>query len=279
MSQTGFFPNSRFAIGTSIQFRWPKHTSWTIRAKISQHNAQTEELEPDDPDYRVSSAQATFKVTNDDISEGAWAYMRVYLQVPFLSTEFEPAEVRRRQATTSPHGEVDAMLHFQKHKSTVTPRLLGFKRRRQGEDEFVPGGYKIAMVFERVSGTRLADDHSGFCAPDPPKLLREFPKRQDRDLIRAKFNEAHAELETLGWMPQTVWADHIVWDRHSTKIWFVDFRGAEDHETRQPGVPRRREKGKQPAADLMHMYVQWVRWGLGDPPGKMDWHNLELWTL
>lgn len=182
------------------------------------------------------------------------------------------------------------------HNSPVTPRLLGFRDGYEGEDEFVPGGYKIAMVFERVSGTRLADDHSGFYSEDPPKLLREFSKREDRDLIRAKFNEAHAELVTLGWMPQRVWADHIVWDRHSTKMydpsiltdtepfsnclnsWFVDLRGAEKHEIRQPET--RREKDKQPAADLMLMYVQWVRWGLGDPPGKKkDWHNLELWTL
>ncbi|CAG8947512.1 unnamed protein product [Penicillium salamii] len=162
MSQTGVFPKSRYGIGTSTSFRYPKYTSWTIRAKVSQHNAQTEELEPDDPEYRVSSAQATFQVTNDDISEGAWAYMRVYLQVPFWSTEFEPAEVRRRQATTSPHGEVDAMIDFHEHNSTVTPRLLGVREEYQGDDELVPGGYKISMVFERVSGTRLADDRLGF---------------------------------------------------------------------------------------------------------------------
>lgn len=125
MTQVGFFPKSRFGVGTKFTFQTPTSNTWTIRQKVSQHNHQVEEFDPDNVDFHVSESQATFFISNDSDPNGPLAYMRVYLQVPFLSTEFEPREVRSHQATQCLHQDIHALKFFHQEHATVTPPLLG----------------------------------------------------------------------------------------------------------------------------------------------------------
>ncbi|CAI7653643.1 unnamed protein product [Penicillium glandicola] len=177
MSQIGWFPRTQFTTSSQFVFQTPVSSSWTIREKISQRNNQHEECGPEEPEFGPSAAQATFDVQRD--SNGQNAYMRIYVQVPHIGTEFESYEYRARQAAQTPHSEF-----FHDHHATMTPALLGIKEEVQGPDGFVPGGYITYIVFERVPGTRLADDQQ---APWPGFPLHTFFQkfeRTERDKIR-----------------------------------------------------------------------------------------------
>lgn len=92
------------------------------------------------------------------MGSGTRTPLRVYLQVPNKGTEFFPHDERAKQAAPGYHNEVEAMKTFYRHGSTVTPALLAIKEDVQDSQGFVPDGYVIYIVFERVPGVRLADN-------------------------------------------------------------------------------------------------------------------------
>ncbi|CAG8935278.1 unnamed protein product [Penicillium salamii] len=49
MSMIGWFPLSRFGPGTEITFQTPTSSVWKILDKLSRHNRQREEFDPQDP--------------------------------------------------------------------------------------------------------------------------------------------------------------------------------------------------------------------------------------
>lgn len=215
MAQIGLFPQSRFGLGSTFAFRKPTIGKWRIHEKVSQHNHQRTE---DNLDYRPSSAEAKFLVEDESNTSGPLAYMRVYMQVPHPLTEFEPREIRRRQADLCPHSEVDALQFFHKQNATMVPALLGFKEELQDNDGIVPGGFIVYMVFQRVPGVRLADDHVGFNPGFPlPKFFQIF-NRAERDKVREEFEKGYVRLARLNYKPFSPWATHLVWDAESSKL-------------------------------------------------------------
>ncbi|CAG8059037.1 unnamed protein product [Penicillium nalgiovense] len=145
--------------------------------------------------------------------------MRVYMQVPHPSTEFEPREVRRRQAALCPHHEVNALKCFHQEHATMTPAVLGIREKLQGDYDVVPGGYIVYMVFQHVPGFRLADDQG---APVPGYPLHTFFRkfeREERDKIRDEFDKNYPRLAELNWSLYEPWADHLVWDPASSKLY------------------------------------------------------------
>lgn len=155
MTGIGFFSPPHYALGRTITFEQPEHTAWTITTKRSQQNSQLEEfdVEPGLPSW----AFATFLVRSP--ATGQEAYMRVYQQVPHLGPEFFPLDERAKQAAPCYHREVQAIKAFHEQKSTITPALLAIKEDVQDSQGFVPGGYIIHIVFQRVvHGVRLVDD-------------------------------------------------------------------------------------------------------------------------
>lgn len=213
MALIGWFPHAKFGPGTTVLFEKPTISAWSIREKQSQHNYQREDW---DLDPGPSTAEATFHVQQD---YGPLAYMRVYMQVPDPSTEFEPREVRRRQAALCPHREVDALKCFHQKHFTMTPALLGTKEEPQGDDDVVPGGFIVYMVFQHVPGIRLADDQG---APvrgcSIHTFFREFD-REERGKVRDEFDKNYPRLAELDLTLYSIWADHLVWDPVSSKLY------------------------------------------------------------
>lgn len=215
MTETGFFPPPHYAPGKHITFEQPEHTEWTIIAKLSQRNSQKEEVDIQaglGPSYAFS----TFLVRSD--LDGQDAYMRVYLQVPNKGTEFFPPDERAKQAASSYHREVKAMKAFNEQDSPITPALLAIKEDIQDIEGFIPGGYVIHIVFQRVPGVRLADDRllPGWGAP----LHAFFQKFNDlqREQIRMWFDVEYRKLKELGWVPPFPWASNLIWDASSSKL-------------------------------------------------------------
>jgi hypothetical protein len=220
MGSYGWFPQAKFGQDKPVFFEKPTFSVWLIDKKLSQHNYQEMEW---DPGFLSGppSAEATFRVRQ---GHGTKAYMRVYMQVPYPSTELEPREVRREQAGPCPHLEVNALKCFHQKHATMTPALFGFKEELQGDDDVVPGGFIVYMVFQHVPGIRLANDQGAYDPEFPkPKFFREFKKRAERDKIRDEFDKNFPKLREMGWVPHGVWADRLVWDSASSKLYVPSF--------------------------------------------------------
>ncbi|KAJ5713699.1 uncharacterized protein N7483_010880 [Penicillium malachiteum] len=251
MSGTGFFPPPRYSLGAVFKFQYPTDSEWTITAKKSQKNHQLGEKDAQNLD-NYSYSTATFMVkSNLDAREG---FMRVYVQVPHEGQEFFPREERAKQAATSSHREVSAMKAFHAKESTITPQIFGLEEATQDDEGFVPGGYVIHMVTQRLSGTRLADD---LLAPGYGHLNTFFQKftRIQRDKIRVCFDNEFLKLLAMGWLPDFEWATHLIWNESLSTLHFFDFRCAYN----------RSEDYLQPIALKTTKLDTWSDWGLATP--------------
>lgn len=149
------FPTSGFEPGSTFEFEYPTISTWQIQRRLSEHSHQLTMQDLEDFGPLPSSAEATFMVQQPSNPNGPLAYMRVYLQVPHHSTEFDSPEARRRQADRCPSGELKALKFFQEERATMTPPLLGVSEKVQTESGPVPGGFVVFIVFEMVHGIRL----------------------------------------------------------------------------------------------------------------------------
>lgn len=146
-----------------------------------------------------SYALATFLVrSNLDRQE---AYMRVYLQVPNMGTEFFPLNERAKQATVGYHREVEVTKAFHKQGSTITPALFAIKEAIQDKEGLILGGYAIHIVFQRVPVIRLTFDRilPGLGRP-LHTFFQQFSDFQ-RDEIRTWFDKEYRKLKESGWVP------------------------------------------------------------------------------
>ncbi|KAK4868354.1 hypothetical protein LT330_007076 [Penicillium expansum] len=112
------------------------------------------------------------------------AFLRIYQQVPIAGTETKKATIRASQAIDTPpdHPELIAFQIFIKLDCDVVPRLLGYQRRQQDNDEGVPGGYITYILWEKVAGESLN--------------LTEFWRLPfaDRQAIRDKFRQVYTHI-------------------------------------------------------------------------------------
>ncbi|CAG7935630.1 unnamed protein product [Penicillium nalgiovense] len=135
-------------------------TRWEILERLKQDDIQRVARS------RISPSHATLKMscikTNANPSERSTteAMLRVYLQIPHTGSEFEDSDTRAAQAddTFQPE-ELEAYAILSDHAtvSKFTPKLLGSKVSKQGPSGFVPGGFLIVVVWERVQGLPIGD--------------------------------------------------------------------------------------------------------------------------
>ncbi|KAJ5323091.1 hypothetical protein N7452_011380 [Penicillium brevicompactum] len=91
-----------------------------------------------------------------------------------------------------------------------------------------------------------------------PKFFRTFD-REERDKIREKFDKGFIEMARLDSLPWDAWADHLVWDYATSKLWFIDFRTAMEIRWRVPKHSSLHQKNYATDADLRPMYLTWKR--------------------
>lgn len=130
-------------------------------------------------------------------SPSTQAYLTVYLQVPYLETQTEPAYLRAEQATLEnlprdPAEEAEAWRRLKANNVTATGRLLSRKQEAQGNDDPVPDGWSVYLLASKVPGTRLAEESS--VLKDGMFVTEVYfwtLDRETRDLIRHQFASAH----------------------------------------------------------------------------------------
>jgi hypothetical protein len=108
------------------------------------------------------------------------AFMRIYRQIPICGFESAPSSIRASQAVPQkPNRELAAFKELKHLACPVVPQLLGYQEGTQGDNEIVPGGYEISIVWEKVPGEPLSQDYFW--------SLNE----QQRDRIREEFRRVY----------------------------------------------------------------------------------------
>ncbi|KAJ5247693.1 hypothetical protein N7468_002676 [Penicillium chermesinum] len=139
------------------------------------------------------------------------AFMRIYRQIPIDGTEFAPSKIRASQAVPQRQtSELEAFKRLQ--KCPVVPRLLGYQEGTQGENEIVPGGSEVLIVWEKVPGEPLSEEYFWSL------------KGQDREKIRGEFRRVYQKFLAYGVMPCLADSTKLIYDASTGTIHISGFR-------------------------------------------------------
>ncbi|KAJ5905675.1 uncharacterized protein N7473_002591 [Penicillium subrubescens] len=200
--------------GTIINFDQPVPSRWQIVQKLSEEDWQLTEAE-----YRRGE-RLSFAVTKllccNPKNPSTFAFMRIYLQVPYSGTEIDDADTRATQAATLIPRELLAYQDLTAQDIGCTPKLLGYKVSTQDNRGPVPGGFAVYLVWEKVPGVRLGnkDGSNEFWALD----------NAEREEIRQYFEKNLQAIRGIGYFPDTSALSSLVWDKNSKTLYFIGFR-------------------------------------------------------
>jgi hypothetical protein len=78
---------------------------------------------------------------------GEETLIKIYIQIPYEGSEFEPPGQRAGQASETLFQdaslELNAFQHLREASCESTPALIGFRQDKQDEDSLVPGAISI----------------------------------------------------------------------------------------------------------------------------------------
>ncbi|KAJ5116642.1 hypothetical protein N7456_000990 [Penicillium angulare] len=204
-----------------IKTSHPVPLKWKITAIINEHDHQIYQAELDRDKDVFSCATTRLRCTRLD-DPSTIAEMRVYLQVPYSGMEYDRIQRRAQQEEIYEPSELRAYKKLTRHgpTQTFTPRLLGYSEDKQGPTGWVPGGFLVTVVWERVSGESLA-----LRLKDRNSLFWELPLEK-RNLIREMFVQQLANMARLGVMLHRPTARNLVFDRRAERLYWVGFYNA-----------------------------------------------------
>ncbi|KAJ5367957.1 uncharacterized protein N7496_007717 [Penicillium cataractarum] len=146
---------------------------------------------------------------------GKNAFMRIYLQIPILGTQYQSHQVRRDQAAKpQPHMELTTLKALKTSGCDVVPDLLGYQEGQQGEDCIIPCGYITFVVWDKVPGEPLSAD--AFWALD----------LKSRQAIRERFREVFPKVKKCGYLPRRSTMSKIIYDNATGNMHLSGFARA-----------------------------------------------------
>ncbi|CAG8268526.1 unnamed protein product [Penicillium salamii] len=124
----------------SITFDTPEPSTWIVLERVKEREHR-EDPEPS----AVSFASVKYRCKNlGDASK--IALVRIYKQIPHLSTEFDDHATRAKQAKAWTPPELLAYKTLTEKQSKVTPRLLGYRKEEQESSALVPSGFLVSFA-------------------------------------------------------------------------------------------------------------------------------------
>ncbi|KAJ5529182.1 hypothetical protein N7527_002575 [Penicillium freii] len=158
--------------------------------------------------------------------------------IPIDGTEYQPLEVRQRQAAPSrKHRELDALKDLTLRQCPVVPTLLAYKEGKQGNNGVVPDGYITYVVWDKVPGEPL--NWGQVWDPQSGPL---------REAVRAR------ELRHYGWVPGRPGLRKIIYDEVTGTMHIAGFRYSVPLDPESKFTDR-----------------TFVHWGLAIPPNHAGW--------
>ena len=157
--------------------------NWCILEKLSEKSTPVTQK---DFDIGMHPAYVTRKYLCRCSGTNKLAFMRIYKQVPLTGTELDSSDERKVQAWKSrDYVELYALKYFTENNYTTTPKLLGYRAGTQDENDLVPGGYILYLVWEKVEG-------------DPLDIQKFWNLcRGKRDVVRANLRKAYMFVTQL----------------------------------------------------------------------------------
>ncbi|KAJ5640426.1 hypothetical protein N7528_000051 [Penicillium herquei] len=200
----------------------PVPRKWKILRVIKEQNEQ-EHMEKD----RIPFTTIRLECRQEDnrAPPSLRAEIRVYLQVPYASTEFQaPAlEVDELQAMDFQPNELSAykIMSSDEYVSAFTPKLLGYEQETQDNSGFIPGGFHVTIAWEILPGVRLG----------VPDLLAEHAfwklDRYHRDKIRTQLKDQFMHMKRLGVWPADTAITNLLYDKPNGRLYWVNFYDAD----------------------------------------------------
>ncbi|KAH8424393.1 uncharacterized protein LDX57_002144 [Aspergillus melleus] len=238
MAERDFFPPS--FVDRTISFKSPD-SRWRLTRKLREKNSQLSHSEARRWPGKASALYGTFLCTNcDDASHEA--VMRIVMQIPFAGSEFESVQEKAKQATEALPREARDMLKalelLRQHTCRSGPRLLAVNQQTQSRDDFVPGGFFMCLLVEKLPGKQLDRSFWDFeCAK--------------RNQIRASFKSAWIECLRVTRYYPTSGLRKIFWDEATNSLSFYDFLTGSilDH-----------------GEERVWKDLNWIYWGLAQKP-------------
>jgi hypothetical protein len=161
---------------SELPLQLPRQT-WVIDKKLSERSSWMTQQDVADG-LGLPFAAAKFLCHREE-NPSKKAFMRIYLQIPVIGTQYQSPQIRRKQAAKpQPHVELTTLKALNELRCDVVPELLAYQEGKQGEDSIVPGGYITYVVWDKVPGEPLSKEE--FWELD----------LKSRQAIRDKFREA-----------------------------------------------------------------------------------------
>ncbi|RHZ49219.1 uncharacterized protein CDV56_104980 [Aspergillus thermomutatus] len=190
----------------------PRQT-WVIDKKLSERSQSMTQQDVADG-LGLPFAAAKFLCHRKE-NPSKKAFMRIYLQIPVIGTQYQSPQIRRKQAAKpQPHVELTTLKVLKELECDVVPDLLAYQEGKQGEDSIVPGGYITYVVWDKV--------------PGEPLSAEEFWELdlESRQAIRDKFREAFPKLKKYGYLPRMSTISKIIYDKATGNMHFSGFSPA-----------------------------------------------------
>ncbi|RHZ65842.1 uncharacterized protein CDV56_108752 [Aspergillus thermomutatus] len=213
--------------GTIITLDQPVPSRWKILEKLNEHDFQvSEEMSKH---YGSHSLATTKLLCCDPTNPTKKAFIRVYLQVPYLNTEMKDPKTRALQATKYTPRELTAYQEFTRNGFRNAPKLLGFKISTQDKSGLVPKGFAIWLAWEVVPGLRLGDKHGD----DPFWTLMPV----EREKVRMAFLKTLPTVLEKGYSPDAPSLSNLVWHKQTETLYFIGyFYGIDDGPKRRSNI-------------------------------------------
>jgi hypothetical protein len=179
------FFSSKF-LGMIVDF---PETRWKLLTKIEEEEAEQNFGEEDEEEQYTSFSSALFSCETpaNDSNPSRKALMKIWMQIPFKGSEFEPPATRAVQASQElpldAEYELKALQRLLAIDSLHTPKLLASKQETQPNDGMVPGGFIFFLVFSEMPGVALQ-------RKDQQESLYWAQSSSTRSVIRQAFKKA-----------------------------------------------------------------------------------------
>ncbi|KAL1880317.1 hypothetical protein Plec18167_003720 [Paecilomyces lecythidis] len=157
----------------------------------------------------------------DGAQAGLQAMLKVHVQIPDrhdspdeLYPTFNYSKYKSEELSWEVETELETLQNLTRNGCKSVPRLIGYSIEEQPKDGYVPGGYIVYIVMEKVPGRNLFD-------------FGEHPLEK-RDKIRIAFGKAiRSEFYSHGYIHMNPGRSNVIWDEATNRCWIVDMEQAD----------------------------------------------------
>ncbi|KAL2004255.1 hypothetical protein VTN02DRAFT_4770 [Thermoascus thermophilus] len=206
------------------------NTTWKLSPFLSERVLHGDEVNS----VEISEASGVCIATQiDGPLRGREAILKVRMQIPPWYDQ--PGECSRDKAYYAKFKsnqishwadhEINILDELTKKGCSCTPKLLSFATQKQRDTDWVPGGYIVFILMEKLPGRDL----TAFDTFSPDRRYE----------VRIAFGRAIRELHALGYWHQDPDKKNALWDEESKKCFILDMEDVTYEGKRIQFVPKR----------------------------------------